>query len=124
MERRRLLDGRRLRTYIRPQRRMNGSIALSGVSFRVVNALQLFKLVYRHFHAVQCTPAAIDRRVEKIAREGEADFLAANGVPMPPGLAAAKKSAVRVLLFFLDLVPQNAERFPVTFAEVQAPDSA
>ena len=127
-----------LRTFYRSiVRDGNGNIALKAMNdaidptrqtFGIVNAEMLFIDVYRAFLRDRCTEEEVSQRVERVVAANAAKFKAERGV----GMWAHEVEQVRALareqvqahdehfdhyrrqFFFIDLFPENDQRFPVT----------
>lgn len=109
---------------------MNAAVDVNQSTFGIVNAEKLFTDVYREF-LKQSTDEELTSRVEKIVAINKATFRARRGVGMwkheiDEARAIAQKHVeafeeqfdyYRNKFFFIDLIPGNSERFPITFDE-------
>ncbi|MGE4068697.1 MAG: hypothetical protein AB7H88_18125 [Vicinamibacterales bacterium] len=107
---------------------MNDAVDPTSPTFGIVNAEMLFIDVYRAFLSDRCTREELSERVAQIVAKKAAQFKAERGV----GMWAHELEHVRALawehvqahedhfdhyrrqFFFIDLFPENDERFPVT----------
>jgi len=121
---------------------LNGDTALKAVNdavnpaektFWIISAETAFKTVYQGYLDKQCTPEAIEKRVETIVANIGAR-LRAEGRParfnweIERNRETARKhlsdhrarfEEMRREFFFIDLYPENAERFDFTFEDCQ-----
>jgi hypothetical protein len=112
---------------------MNAAIDPTAPTFGPFNAAMGFKMVYQEWLAERFTPEAIERTVEEINAEQGAMFLALYGVEHSNEQIERDRAAIRAELedheatfqdfrsryFMIDLFPENAARFPITFADLQ-----
>ena len=114
-------------------RAMNDVVDEARPTFGLVNAEMLFTVVYRAFLKERCTEEELSQRVEGVVAAEAARFKERHGV----GMWAHEVEQVRAnarehvqahdqhfdhyrrQFFFIDLFPENAQRFPITIEDLQ-----
>lgn len=110
---------------------MNEMVNPLKPQFGMVNAEMLFKHVYCAFLKELCTKAEITRRVDRLVAENARQFKAEFGVGMWAHEVAHMREFVRQHVeahnehfqrfrrqfFFIDLFPENDDRFPITIED-------
>jgi hypothetical protein len=95
-----------------------------GAPFFFIDALGHFKLIYRNYLARQCTPEQYRRRAQVIQdKQRESGCPITSVDDIYTRLVEDQKPAFERLWrehFLVDLCPRNAERFPLSYAEVQS----
>jgi hypothetical protein len=114
-------------------RAMNDAVDSAKETFWTISAETAFKMVYRGYLDNQCTPEAMDKRLEIIvANLGERRRAEGYGGRFNWEIERDREVALRYLsdhrarfeelrreFFFIDLYPENAGRFDFTFEECQ-----
>lgn len=112
---------------------MNDAIDSAKETFWTISAETAFKVIYQRYLKIQCTPESMEKRVATIVEnlgaryraegrggrfnwETERDRQAAHQFL---GDHRARFEEMRREFFFLDLYPENTERFDFTFDECQ-----
>lgn len=107
---------------------MNAALAPEPAAFGIVNAEMLFMQVWQAFLADQCTEPELSRRVDGIIFRNAARFREEHGVEMPVEVTEETRRLAKLHVeavddqftecrrhfFFIDLCPENDQRFPVT----------
>ena len=112
---------------------INDSVNPDKPTFSMVNAEMLFKMIWRGFVKDRTSPEEIDDRIQHILIQNMIAFRDAHGFPMPPDVLEEVRRRVRRHVeaheehfaefrehyFFIDKFPDNDQRFPITFADLQ-----
>lgn len=107
---------------------MNATLLPEPPAFGIVNAESLFSQVWQAYLTEECTEPRLSQRIEAIVARNVAGFRAEHGTEMPAAGMAQLRTLVRRHVesvdeqfserrrhfFFLDLHPQNEDRFPVS----------
>ena len=112
---------------------INDKINPEKPTFSMVNAEMLFKMIWQEFLRERASTGELDNRVQQIVIQNMIAFREEHGFPMPPDVLEGVRRRVRRHVeaheehfaefrrhyFFIDRFPENDERFPITFAELQ-----
>lgn len=112
---------------------MNDSIDAAKPAFSMVNAEMLFKMIWQNFLKERTSPEELDARVQHIVIQNMIAFRDEHGFPMPSDVLEEVRRRVRRHVdahqehfaefrehyFFIDTFPENDERFPITFENLQ-----
>lgn len=113
---------------------MNDTVDPAQPAFGMINAEMAFRWVYGGFLRERCTPAEIAKRAESILHAARWKYFIEHGRPMPLQAFALLQAEtqrhveshdeyfirMRRDYFFIDLLPDNDKRFPITMADCLA----
>ena len=112
---------------------MNRSLVAHEPTFGAFNAEALFRRIYRMFIAEKCSEQALFAREEAMVREFQGKFLQEHGRRLTQSELTFARTGMRKYIrdhqarfkefrdryFFVDLFPENAQRFEVSLEECQ-----
>ena len=115
---------------------MNDVVDTTRQTFYAISAETAFKEVYKRFLESQCTPEAIEERLERIMIREEATRRSEGRPDMTSTDIARLRELIRARLcdhrgqfevlrrefFYIDLYPENSDRFDIAFEHL-APDA-